>query len=131
MPSFQLCRSTGRIVKTDTIWQPTIQRQLGVNIYGGSYVVNLFKQKVYHKKVIIATVILHNNLFRHRLSDGLHCTSRPFTYVLRKDMSTLISQIKMYTVKKNCSQRNITQEQLEPYHFTEVLRWELYNSYTY
>jgi len=33
-------------VKTDTIWQPRLQRQLGVTMYGGSYVVNLFKQKV-------------------------------------------------------------------------------------
>jgi len=79
VPSFQLCRSTGQKVKTDTIWQPTIQRQLWVNMYGGLDVVNFFKQKVYHKQNdIFATVILHNNLFCHRPSDGLHCTSHPF-----------------------------------------------------
>ena len=30
---------------------------------------------------------LHKNIFCHRLSDHLHCTNRPFTYALRKDMS--------------------------------------------
>jgi len=53
--------------------------------------------------------------FFHKLSDHLHCTNRPFTYVLRKDMSTLSRpQIKMYTVQKKRSQRNITQKQLKP-----------------
>jgi len=42
MPSFQLRRSTGEKVKTDTIWQPAIHRQLGVDMYGGSYVNSLF-----------------------------------------------------------------------------------------
>jgi len=55
----------------------------------GSYMVNLFKQKVVSQKNdIFATETLHNNLFCHRLSDYLHCTNRPFTYVLRKDIST-------------------------------------------
>jgi len=35
---------------SDTIWQLTLQRQLGVNMYGGSYVVNLLKQKVVSQK---------------------------------------------------------------------------------
>jgi len=57
-------------------------------MYGGSYVVNLFKQKVVSQKNdVFATETLHNNLVCHRLSDYLHCTNRPFTYVLRKDMS--------------------------------------------
>ena len=33
-------------VKPATIWQPILQRQLEVTMYGGSYVVNLLKQKV-------------------------------------------------------------------------------------
>jgi len=28
------------------IWQPTLQRQLEMTMYGGSYVINLFKQKI-------------------------------------------------------------------------------------
>jgi len=34
------------------ILQPTLQRQLGVTVYGGSCAINLLKQKVeaYHKK---------------------------------------------------------------------------------
>jgi len=36
--------------RTDTIWQPTLQRQLGVTMYGGSYVVSLLKQKVVSQK---------------------------------------------------------------------------------
>jgi len=63
MPLFHLCRSTGQKVKTDTIWRPIIQRQAGVNMYGGSYVVNLFTQRVITKNDIFATAILHNNLF--------------------------------------------------------------------
>ena len=41
-------------------------------------------RKFITKNDIFATVILHNNIFCHRLSDGLHCTSRPFTNVLRQ-----------------------------------------------
>jgi len=56
---------------------------------------------------------LHNNLFCHRLSDHLHCTNRAFTYIaLRKDMS--LSSTKTSNIQKKCSQRNITQKQLEP-----------------
>ena len=55
-------------------------------MYGGSYVVNLFKQGCITKNVLFATVTSHNNLFCHRLSDHLHCTNRPFTYALRKDI---------------------------------------------
>jgi len=39
-------------VKTGTIWQPTLLRQLGMTMYGGSYVVNLFKRKVVSQKTI-------------------------------------------------------------------------------
>jgi len=46
MPSLQLCKRTGQNVKLDTIWHPTLQRQLGVTMYGGSHVVSLIKQKV-------------------------------------------------------------------------------------
>jgi len=35
------------------ILQPTPQRQLGVTTYGGSYVVNLFKQTVVSQKICI------------------------------------------------------------------------------
>jgi len=51
-------------VKTDRIWQPTLQRQLGVTIYGGSHLVDLFKLKVISRKHdLFATVTPHNNLF--------------------------------------------------------------------
>jgi len=46
-------------------------------------------KKLCHKKDIFAAVTLHNNVFCHRLYDHLHCKNRPFTYVLRKNMSTL------------------------------------------
>jgi len=89
-------------VRTDTIWQPTIQRQLGVTMYGGSYVDNLFKGEVVsHKNVLFPTVTLHNNLFCHRLSDHLHCTNCPFTYVLRKDLSVLSRRSKSTPFRKN------------------------------
>ena len=78
------------------------ERELGVNICSGSFVVNLFKQKVISQKInIFAPMTLHSNIFYHRLSDHLHCTNRPFTYVLRKDISTL-SQIKTYIALKKC-----------------------------
>jgi len=32
-------------------------------MHGGSYVINLFKQKVVQKKDLFATMTLHNNLF--------------------------------------------------------------------
>jgi len=58
----------------------------------------LLKHKVVSQKNdIFATVTLRNNLFCHKFSDYLHCTNRPFTYVLRKDTSTL-SPLKTYTV---------------------------------
>jgi len=50
----------------------------------------LFKQRVVSQKSdLFATVTLHNSIFAHTLSDHLHCTNRPFTHVLRNDMSTL------------------------------------------
>jgi len=49
-PGFKFAEAAVKKVKTDTIWQLTLQRQLVVTMYGLSYVVNLFKQKVYHKK---------------------------------------------------------------------------------
>jgi len=61
--SFQLCRAPVKNVKTDTIWQTTFQRQFGVPLYGGSYVLNLFKQKVVSQKSdLFATVTPHNNV---------------------------------------------------------------------
>jgi len=46
-------------------------------MYGGLYVVNLFKQKVVSQKNdILATMTLHSNLDCHRLSDHIHCINR-------------------------------------------------------
>jgi len=46
-------------------------------MYGGSYVVNLFKQKVVSQKNdVFAAVTLHNNLLCHRLSEHRHCTPK-------------------------------------------------------
>ena len=48
-----------------------------MTMYGGSYVVNLFKKKVVSlKNDILATMTLHNNLDCHRLSDHIHCINR-------------------------------------------------------
>jgi len=50
-PSFNFAEVPVRNVETDTIWQPTLQRQLGVTMCGGSYlVINLFKQNVVSQK---------------------------------------------------------------------------------
>ena len=62
-PRFNFAEAQVKNVKTDAIWQPTRHRQLVVAMYGGSYVVNLFKQKiVLHKNDLFATVTLRNNL---------------------------------------------------------------------
>jgi len=104
----------------------TRQRQLGLTMYGGSYVVNLFKQKVVSQKNdVFTTVTLHNNLFCQGLYDHLHCTNRTFTYVLKKD--TLSRKSKRTPFTKKCSQQIITQKQLDSYYLTEGLPWELYN----
>jgi len=48
-----------------------------VRLYGGSNVVNLFKQKeVSQENDLLATMILHNNLDCHRLSDHIHYINR-------------------------------------------------------
>jgi len=39
--------------------------------------------------------------FCHRLSDGLHCKSRPFTYVLRKDIPPLYRRSKCTPFRQN------------------------------
>jgi len=52
-PRFNFAEALVKNVKTDTIWQPTLQRQLGVSMYGGSYVVNWFKEKVVSQKTIV------------------------------------------------------------------------------
>ena len=39
--------------------------------------------------------------FCHRHSDHLHCTNRPLTYVLRKDMSTITRRSKVTPLIKN------------------------------
>ena len=71
-------------------------------MYGGSYVANLFKQKVVsHKHNMFATVTLHNNLFCHRFSDYRHCKNPPFTDVLKKDISTLSRRSKRTPFRKN------------------------------
>jgi len=101
-------------------------------MYGGSYVVNLFKQKVASQKNdLFATATLHNNLFCHRISYHLHCTYWLFAYVLRKDMSTLSrrSDQSVHRLEKMFSTKYHA-KQLEPYYLTKVLRWELYSSYT-
>jgi len=62
-PRFNFAEAQVKNVKTDAIWQPTRHRQLVVAMYGSSYVVNLFKQKiVLHKNDLFATVTLRNNL---------------------------------------------------------------------
>jgi len=77
-------------------------RDSWVTTYIGSCAANLLKQKVVSQKNdIFATVTPRNNLFSHRLSDYLHCTNPPFTYVLRKDMSTLSCRLKGTPFRKN------------------------------
>jgi len=35
-PRFNFAEASVKNIKTDTIWQPTLQRQSGVTVYGGS-----------------------------------------------------------------------------------------------
>ena len=73
-------------------------RPCRVTLYGGLYLVNLFKQKVVlQKNDLFATVTLHKILFCRRLADHLHCTNRPFTHVLR----TLSNRSKLTPFRKN------------------------------
>jgi len=52
-PRFNFAEAPVKNVKTDTMWYLTLQRQLGVTMHGGSYlVINLFKQKVLSQKKI-------------------------------------------------------------------------------
>jgi len=52
MPSFQLCIAPVKIVKTDTIWPPTFQRQLGVTLQVVHMWLICSNRKLYHKKKI-------------------------------------------------------------------------------
>ena len=72
---FNFAKAPVKNVKIDAIWQPTLQRQLGVTTYIRSTVINLFKQKAVSQNDLFATVTLHNNFFWHRLSHHLHCTN--------------------------------------------------------
>jgi len=51
MPSFQICRSPGQILKLIRFGSLHLRGNWGLAIYGGSYVVNLFKQKVLSQKI--------------------------------------------------------------------------------
>ena len=70
-------------------------------------------RKLYKKKDIFATVTVapQNKLFSHRLSDHLHCTNIPFTYLVSKDMPTHFRRSKRTPFRENVSKRNITQKQ--------------------
>jgi len=77
-----------------------------VTICGGSYVVNLFKQKVVsQKKDLFATVTLHNDLFHHRLSEHLHssihiCIEKRYVYtsVSQTFMSRVLLQKTLWRI---------------------------------
>jgi len=71
-------------------------------MYGGSYVVNLFNRKLYHKKTIFLLYRENTEQYflSYRLSGHLHCTNRPVTHVLRKDMFVLSRRSKRTPFKK-------------------------------
>jgi len=58
-------------------------------------------RKFITKNDAFATMTIHNNIFCHRHSDHLHSTNCPFTYALRKDMSTLSRISKSKQFRKN------------------------------
>jgi len=106
MPStcsrFNFAKAPVKGVKTDTIWQPTLHKRLGVTMYGGSYVVNVLKQKVVSPKTISLLPWRYTTAYLcHRLSNDLHFTNRPYTYVLRKNMSALSRRSKRTLFRKN------------------------------
>jgi len=79
-----------------------ISETIGGDPVGSSYVVNLFKQKVVSQtKDLFPTVTPPNNIFSPRPSGHLHCTNRPFTYVLRKVTFTLSCRSKRTQFRKN------------------------------
>ena len=59
------------------------------------------KRKLYHKKQSFCYRDTTKQSFFHTLPDHLHCTNRPLTYVLRKDMSTLSRRSKRRPLRKN------------------------------
>jgi len=103
MPSFQLCGSTVKLKTSKLIPFDSLHFRDNWGWPGTAVCMWLIcsNRKFYHKKDIFATVTMHNNLFCHRLSDHLHCTNRPFTYVLRKYMSTLFRRLKCAPFRKN------------------------------
>jgi len=88
-------------------------------------------RKLYHKKTIIllpwhyTTIFLSYTLWTSSTAQIVH------SHIYQGKIHSLADQNVSYTVYKKCSQQIITQKQLEPYYLTEVLRSELYNSYTY
>jgi len=60
---------------------------------------------LYKKNDLFATVSRDTTqqYFCHRLSEDLHCTNRPFTYVLRKDTLSRRSKRRIHRLQ-NCSQ---------------------------
>jgi len=73
MPWFQLAEAPVKNGKSDAIWQPKLQRQLWVAVYGCCCscvvnLVNLFKQKFASpRNDLFATVTLHNNFLSEAL----------------------------------------------------------------
>jgi len=58
-------------------------------------------RKLYHKTAIFLLPWHYTTIFFVIDSEHMHCANRPFTYVLRKDMSTLSRRSKRTPYRKN------------------------------
>jgi len=71
-PSFQVAEAPAKNVKTDTIWQPTLQRQLEVTMYDGLHVVNLFKYAMMILQFANVRSFACRSRLRNLLADCFH-----------------------------------------------------------
>jgi len=78
-PSFQVAEAPAKNVKTDTIWQPTLRRQLGVTMYDGLHEVGLFKYAMMMLQFAHVRSFICRSSLRNLLADcfavGICCIS--------------------------------------------------------
>jgi len=77
-PRFNFAEGPVKNIKTDTSLAAYTSEIIGVNMYGGSHVVNLFNQKDALQKIYLcASLTLHNNIFLSQTlwSSSLHKSS--------------------------------------------------------
>ena len=94
IPRFNLAKPP---VITDTIWQPTLQRQLVVIMYGGSYVfnsVNLFKHAMMRLQFALVRSFDCRGRLRNQPADcslaGFHCVTITRQYICKRSFQVTV-----------------------------------------